>query len=181
MFVSLWIMATLESPETPECRVFREHYNRLVQSIQDPLPLATLLFSEDAIIAVVKEMSVLGLSTLEKNDVLLSAVEKQIRLDPETFHVFVSALNEDPSMQSLVESMQSKSFICGSLNCRIAGNFRRRKLQRSNWWKMFAEKTLANSHKTAKFAKVSPSKVFRYTVPTPNSENKLLLCADVTV
>ena len=108
-------MATLESPETPECRVFREHYNRLVQSIQDPLPLATLLFSEDAIIAVVKEMSVLGLSTLEKNDVLLSAVEKQIQLDPETFHVFVSALNEDPSMQLLVESMQSKSFMCGSI------------------------------------------------------------------
>ena len=60
-------------------------------------------------------MSVMGLFTLEKNDVLLSAVEKQIQLDPETFHVFESALNEDPSMQSLVESMQSKFFLCGTV------------------------------------------------------------------
>ena len=28
----------------------------------------------------------------------------------------------------------------------------------------FVEKTFANSHKTAKFAKIPPSKVFRYTV-----------------
>ena len=109
-------MATLESPEIPECRVFREHYNRLVQSIQDPLPLATRLFSKGVIISAVKEkISVLGLSTLEKNDVLLTAVEKQIQLDPETFHVFVSALNEDPSMQLLVESMQSKCLMCGTV------------------------------------------------------------------
>ena len=109
-------MATLESPEIPECRVFREHYNRLVQSIQEPLPLATRLFSEGVIISAVKEkMSVMGLFTLEKNDVLLTAVEKQIQLDPETFHVFVSALNEDPSMQSLVESMQSKCLMCGTV------------------------------------------------------------------
>ena len=110
-------MATRESPETPECRVFREHYDRLVHSIHDPLPLATRLFSDGAIISVVKEkMSVLGLSTLEKNNALLSAVEKQIQLDPGTFHVFVSALNDDPSMQLLLESMQSKCFMCGSLN-----------------------------------------------------------------
>ena len=32
----------------------------------------------------------------------------QIQLDPQIFQVFLSALNEDPSKQLLVESMQSK-------------------------------------------------------------------------
>ena len=53
-------------------------------------------------------MIAVGLSTLEKNGVLLSAVEMQIQTDPRMFYEFLSALNEDPTMQSLVESMQSK-------------------------------------------------------------------------
>ena len=56
-------------------------------------------------------MIAVGLSTLEKNGVLLSAVEMQLRTDPMMFYEFLSALNEDPSMQALVESMQSKCFI----------------------------------------------------------------------
>ena len=50
----------------------------------------------------------MGLPTLEENSALLSAVETQIQLDPQIFQVFLSALNEDPSKQLLVESMQSK-------------------------------------------------------------------------
>ena len=50
----------------------------------------------------------MGLPTLEENSALLSAVETQIQLDPQIFLVFLSALNEDPSKQLLVESMQSK-------------------------------------------------------------------------
>ena len=69
---------------------------------------------------------------------------------------------------------------------RVAGNFRGRKhlqigekydFDRENFHGLlacavpkdamppnFVEKTFANSHKTAKFAKIPPSKVFRYTV-----------------
>ena len=106
-------MATLEPQETLEYRIFRKHYDRLVLSIQDPLPLATRLFTKGVIISAVKEkISVLGLSTLEKNNALLTAVEKHIQLDPQIINVFLSASNEDPSLQSLVESMQSKFFMC---------------------------------------------------------------------
>ena len=105
-------MATLELQETLEYRIFRKHYDRLVLSIEDPLPLATRLFTKGVIISAVKEkISVLGLSTLEKNNALLTAVEEHIQLDPQKINVFLSALNEDPSLQSLVESMQSK-FSC---------------------------------------------------------------------
>ena len=112
-YPSVRTMATLEPQETLEYRIFREHYDRLVHSIQDPLPLAVRLFSKGVIKSAVKDhMSVLGLSTLEKNNALLSAVEKHIQLDPQKINVFLSALNEESSLQSLVESMQSKFFLC---------------------------------------------------------------------
>ena len=98
--------------ETPEYRTFREHYDRLYHAIQDPLTLATRLFARSIITsAVTGRMIAMGLSTLEKNSVLLSAVEMQIRTGPKTFYEFLSALNEDPSMWALVGSIQSKCFI----------------------------------------------------------------------
>ena len=105
-------MATNTQPqETPEYRTFREHYDRLYHAIQDPLSLATRLFTRSIITSAVKgKMVAMGLSTLEKNSLLLNAVEMQLRTYPKMFHEFLSALNEDPSMQSLVESMQSKFF-----------------------------------------------------------------------
>ena len=50
-------------------------------------------------------MIVLGLSRLEKNSALLSAVEMQIQTNPCALRVFLSALDEDPSLRSLVESI----------------------------------------------------------------------------
>ena len=103
-------MATNTQPqETLEYRTFREHYDRLVHTIQDPLPLATRLFTHGIITYEVKDrVNILGLSKLEKTDKLLSAIEGQIRSEPNMFQHFLSALNEDPTMHLLVESMQSK-------------------------------------------------------------------------
>ena len=56
-------------------------------------------------------MSVFGLSRLEKNNVLLNAVETQIQTDSSVLHVLLVTLKEDSSMQSLTESMQSKCFM----------------------------------------------------------------------
>jgi len=55
-------------------------------------------------------MSVSGVPRLDKNNTLLSAVEGHIQTDPTTFDVFMSALKEDPSLQSLVENMEGKCF-----------------------------------------------------------------------
>jgi len=100
-----------QSQETREYRIFRVHYDRLLHAIQDPLPLAARLFSEGIISSSVKEcMSVSGVPRLDKNNTLLSAVEGHIQTDPTTFDVFMSALKEDPSLQSLVENMEGKCF-----------------------------------------------------------------------
>ena len=99
--------------ETPECRSFREDYSSLYHAIQDPLSLATQLYSQGIIAPAVKEqMNMLGVSRLEKNSALLSAVEMKIQTDASVLHMFLATLNEDSSMQSLVESMQSKCLMC---------------------------------------------------------------------
>ena len=54
----------------------------------------------------------LGLSRLEKNNVLLSAVEMQIHTDVSVLRVFISTLNNDPSLQSLAEIMKGKCLMC---------------------------------------------------------------------
>jgi len=101
-------MATNSQPqETPEYRTFRVHYDRLVHAIQDPLPLAARLFARSIIDSTLLQcMIVPALPPFQKTNTLLTAVLGKIQTDPRMFSVFLSALNEDPSMQSLVESMQ---------------------------------------------------------------------------
>ena len=92
VFIPLWIMATnSQHQETPECRSFREHYSSLYHAIQDPLSLATELYSQGIIAPAVKEqMNMLGLSRLEKNSALLSAVEMKIQTDASVLQFFFS-------------------------------------------------------------------------------------------
>ena len=112
-------MAT-NSQETPEYRTFREHYDRLVHAIQDPLPLATRLFTQGIIDPILlQRVNVPALPPFQNTITLLTAVLGKIQTDPRMFSVFLSALNDDTSMQSLVESMQSESFMCKGINLLI--------------------------------------------------------------
>ena len=112
-------MAT-NSQETPEYRTFREHYARLVHAIQDPLPLAARLFARSIIDPIVlQRVNVPALPPFQNTITLLTAVLGKIQTDPSTFNAFLSALNEDPTMQSLVESIESKSFMYKGINLLI--------------------------------------------------------------
>ena len=105
------------SQETPEYRTFQEHYARLYHAIQNPLSLATQLFTKSIIDSLIlQQMSTLGVTTFQNTNTLLTAVLGKIQTDPKMFSVFLSALKEDPSMQSLVESMESKCLICEGIN-----------------------------------------------------------------
>ena len=61
-------------------------------------------------------MNTLGFTTFQKTNTLLNAVLGKIQTDPRIFYEFLSALNEDPSMWALVESMESKFFMCEGIN-----------------------------------------------------------------
>ena len=104
-------MATNSQPqETPEYCTFRQYYDRLYHAIQDPLTLATRLFARKIIdFSTLQQVNTLGFTTFQNTTTLLTAVLGKIKTDTRTFHVFLSALSEDLSMQSLVESIQSKS------------------------------------------------------------------------
>ena len=72
---------------TSEYFIFRKHYATLCDTIQDPLTLAVQLYIRGIITKAVRGHTfALGLSTSQKSNALLSAVEEQIRLNPETFH-----------------------------------------------------------------------------------------------
>ena len=103
-------MATNSQPqETPEYRILREHYDRLVTAISDPLLLATRLFTRSIIDPTLLQcVNVPALPPFHKTNTLLTAVLGKIRTDSSTFSAFLSALKEDRPMQSLAESMQSK-------------------------------------------------------------------------
>ena len=111
-------MATNSQPqETPEYRTFREHYDRLVHAIQDPLSLAARLFTRSIIDpTLLQRVNVPALPPFQNTITLLTAVLGKIQTDPRMFSVFLSALKEDPSIQSLAESMQSKCFIDKNIN-----------------------------------------------------------------
>ena len=112
VILDLQVMAAAtntETQETPEYRTFRQNYGTLYNAIQDPLTLATRLFADNIITSAVKEeMSAMGRTRLDKNEALLNAVGTKIRIDPSKLDVFLSTLDEDPPMQSLVENMRGK-------------------------------------------------------------------------
>ena len=111
---------TTNSQETPEYQTFREHYDRLVHAIQDPLPLAARLFARSIIDPILlQRVNVPALPPFQNTITLLTAVLGKIQTDPSTFNAFLSALNEDPTMQSLVESIESKSFMYKGINLLI--------------------------------------------------------------
>ena len=107
-------MATNTQPqETPEYRTFREHYDRLVTTISDPLPLANRLFARSIIDStLLQRVNVPALPSFQNTSTLLSAVLGKIQTDPSAFGVLLSALKEDPSMWLLVESMESECVLC---------------------------------------------------------------------
>ena len=111
-------MTTNTQPqETPEYRTFREHYDSLVIAVSDPLPLAARLFARSIIDStLLQRVNVPALPPFQNTSTLLTAVLGKIQTDPSAFGVFLSALKDDPSMQSLVESMESKCFICAAIN-----------------------------------------------------------------
>ena len=103
-------MAT--NSQSQEYRIFREHYDRLVTAILDPLPLAVRLFARNIIdFTLLQQMNTLGFTTFQNTNTLLSAVLGKIQTDRSAFGEFLLALKEDPSKQSLVESMHSKCLL----------------------------------------------------------------------
>ena len=83
-------------------RAFKTHYATLMVVIPDTLELASDLYSKGAVSrSLMKKLSALGLSSDEKNILLLNEVEGQISSNPNVFQTFVISLHSIAPLEEM--------------------------------------------------------------------------------
>ena len=101
-------MAAKVNGETVEAKTMREHYANLTKTIQDPLGLATELYSADVIAKKVLDSTLeFNCTRVEKTMHLLQAVRDQITINPKVFHSFLTVLKKDSSLRATAELIDS--------------------------------------------------------------------------
>ena len=94
------------SHNLPTVHLLKKHYRDLVGTIQDPARVAGSLCSRDVISQCVRDEVQQGdLTTKEKNEVLINAVEAQVTTDPSVYQVFLEVLGEEPYLSTIVRNM----------------------------------------------------------------------------
>lgn len=92
-----------------ECRTFRTCFDKLFGGISNPSQLAVSLYSEEIISDVTRdEVTCTGLALSDRALKLVTAVERQIKVDSKVFHSFVDALRKDCSQVYLADFLTSK-------------------------------------------------------------------------
>ena len=87
---------------------FRKCSADLIRGIQDPELLAWELYSDDIVSeTVVDEVSVVGLSGVQRKTRLLSAVRSQITVDPNKFQKLILVLRNQPSLKGVAEKLKT--------------------------------------------------------------------------
>ena len=87
---------------------FRKCSADLIRGIQDPELLAWELYSDDVVSeTVVDEVSVVGLSGVQRKTRLLSAVRDQLAVDPNKFQNLLQALRKQPPLKDVAEKLET--------------------------------------------------------------------------
>ena len=93
---------------------FRKCSADLIRGIQDPELLAWELYSDDVVSeTVVDEVSVVGLSGVQRKTRLLSAVRDQIAVDPTKFQNLLHALRKQPPLKDVADRLETIYNDCG--------------------------------------------------------------------
>ena len=96
------------SPLSAESEAFRKCSADLIRKIQDPELLAWELYSDDILSqTAMDEVSVVGLSSMQRKTKLLNAVRVQIVFDPTKFQNFLQALKKQPSLEGVAEKLKT--------------------------------------------------------------------------
>ena len=91
-----------------ESEAFRKCSADLIRGIQDPELLAWELYSDDVVSEkVVDEVSVVGLSGVQRKTRLLSAVRDQIATDPTKFQNLLKVLRNQPQLKDVAEKLKT--------------------------------------------------------------------------
>ena len=90
-----------------ESEAFRKCSADLIKEIEDPELLVWELYSTNVVSKKeVDEMSVAGLSAMQRKTRLLSAVGDQITVDPAKFLNFLLVLREQPPLKDILEKLE---------------------------------------------------------------------------
>ena len=91
-----------------ESEAFRKCSADLIRGIQDPELLTWELYSGDVVLeTVVDEVSMLGLSGVQRKTRLLSAVRVQIATDPTKFQNLLKVLRNQPPLKDVAEKLKT--------------------------------------------------------------------------
>ena len=90
-----------------ESEVFQKCSANLIREIEEPEVLAWDLFSSSIISKKeVDEVSMVGLSAVQKKARLLSAVGEQIAVDPPKFQKLLLVLRKQPPLEDIVDKLE---------------------------------------------------------------------------
>ena len=95
-----------ESTVKLEVRVFKEHYGLLQVGFQSPDVLAGNLYAKGIIDEEVRDGAQSPFITpMKKSQILLNAVEKAIKMEPQHFYVFLSVLAMERTTEPLYKRL----------------------------------------------------------------------------
>ena len=104
------------SPEynSPELRVYKLYFSKLVESISHPERLANELYSHDVISKGVRDeaLHIMGPSVYYRSSKLIAAVEDQIAGKPSILHKFLSMVRRDSSLVYIADAMSDHYSTC---------------------------------------------------------------------
>ena len=93
---------------------FRKCSAELTRGIQDPELLAWELYSDDVVSeTIVDEVSVVGLSSVQRKTRLLNAVSDQIAVDPAKFQNLLLALRKQAPLKDVADKLETIFNNCG--------------------------------------------------------------------
>ena len=101
--------------DSPELKVFKLYFSKLVESISHPEQLAVQLYSQDMISKAVRDeaMHIMGSPAPYRASKLVVAVENQIVVNPSVFlYKFLSVMREDPSLVFIADAMSDHYSKC---------------------------------------------------------------------
>ena len=122
--------------EGAAAEAFRKCSAELLIGIQNPELLAWQLYSDEVVSeTVADEVSVVGLSAVQRKTRLLSAVRDQITVDPNKFQNLLQALRKQPPLKDVADKLETIYNNCGMYAC---GGYRGWGLSSATLWIGFA-------------------------------------------
>ena len=102
-------MEAAHSQTSLEERILQNHYSDLHRGIADPLSVVTQLVQKGVVdMALVSKLQTSGMSSLQQNAAILSAVNSSVHNNPSHFQVLLDVLEDTAESAPLARKMRNE-------------------------------------------------------------------------